>query len=171
SGDGAAGASTTRFYLVGATSVLLTGTHAVPGLPAGNHSSSTVGVTIPSTTPLGTYSLAACADDLQVVSERNEGNNCKTALTSIQVAPPTAPDLVETAVSNPPAVAIPGASFTVTDTAKNQGDAAAAASTTRYYLSLDTVKDPLDTLIAGSRAVPGLAIGATSTGTVTVAIP
>ena len=49
---------------------------------------------------------------------------------------PTGPDLIETAVSNPPASATTGSSFSVTDTVKNQGNASAAASITRYYLSL-----------------------------------
>ena len=54
--------------------------------------------------------------------------------------PPQGPDLVTTAVSNPPAAAAPGSAFSVTDTVKNEGNARAAASTSRYYLSLDATK-------------------------------
>jgi subtilisin family serine protease len=84
SGTGAAGASTTRYYLSldgvkNAGDILLTGTRAVPGLAAGATSQGLVTVTIPSTTPLNTYSLLVCADDLNAVAESNEGNNCIVA--------------------------------------------------------------------------------------------
>jgi hypothetical protein len=81
------------------------------------------------------------------------------------------PDLRETVLANPPASASQGASFNVTDTTKNEGDVLAAASTTRYYVSLDKLKDTSDVLLTGSRAVPALAVGATSSGTVSVTVP
>jgi hypothetical protein len=74
-------------------------------------------------------------------------------------------------VSNPPATAAPGASFTGSDTVKNQGAAAAGASTTRFYLSADRFKDAADTQMSATRSVAGLAAGATSSGNVTLAIP
>ena len=81
------------------------------------------------------------------------------------------PDLVETALSNPPSIALPGSSFAATDTVLNQGGATAAASTTRYYLSLDAVKDSGD-ICPGARSVPSLAWGASSVGLpVTLTIP
>src|SRR5437867_2555895 len=80
-------------------------------------------------------------------------------------------DLMETAVTNPPSSVGRKGSFSVTDTTMNQGAVAAGASTTRYYLSADTQKSSNDILLNGSRAVPGLASGATSTGTVTVTVP
>jgi subtilase family serine protease len=42
---------------------------------------------------------------------------------------------------------------------------------TRYYLSLNTLKDAADKLLEGSRSVPGLAPGGISTGTMDVRIP
>ena len=42
----------------------------------------------------------------------------------------TQPDLVETAVTDPPTAQARGMSFSVTDTAKNQGSVASGASTT-----------------------------------------
>jgi len=56
-------------------------------------------------------------------------------------------------------------------TAQNIGAVASGPSATRYYLSLDAVKSAGDTLLTGSRAVPGLAAGASHTGAVTVTIP
>jgi hypothetical protein len=43
-------------------------------------STGTVTVTIPSSTPLNTYFLLACADDLNVMAESNESNNCNLAV-------------------------------------------------------------------------------------------
>jgi hypothetical protein len=124
---------------------------------------------MPSTIPLGLYYLLACADDTAVVTETNELNNCRASVTPVQV---TRPDLVMTAVSNPPAAAARGSSFKVNDTVQNQGLVAAAASTTRYYLSADQQKSSGDTLLNGSRSVPGLEPGVSSAGaTVTVTIP
>ena len=82
-------------------------------------------------------------------------------------------DLVEVALTtNPPApTLVPGAAFSVTDTVRNDGMARSGASTTRYYLSLDAVKSAGDVLLTGSRGVPALAAGVTSSGTVTVTIP
>ncbi|MGI0024925.1 MAG: CARDB domain-containing protein, partial [Nitrososphaera sp.] len=83
----------------------------------------------------------------------------------------SAPDLVETTVTNPSATAKRGGRFSVTDTAKNQGTAPARGSTTRYYLSLDRLKSSGDKRLTGSRAVSSLAPGAKAAGTVTVTIP
>src|SRR5262249_47763181 len=116
----------------------------------------------------GTYFLLACADDTGLVEETNEGNNCRSSAGQVLVR---MPDLVETSVGDPPPAAATGLSFTVTDTVQNAGTAPAGASSTRYYLSLDTLKDGADLLLLGSRAVPALADGATSTDSVTVTIP
>ncbi len=172
-GATAAAQSTMRYYLSldatkDAGDTLLTGTRTVPALAPGVQSAGTATVTIPLGTPPGTYRLLACADDTQLVAETNEGNNCGAAAGSIVVG---RPDLVETAVTNPPGAARPGATFTVTDTARNQGLVTASASTTRYYFSTDAQKSADDRLLTGSRAVPSLVPGATSTATVTVTIP
>ncbi len=80
------------------------------------------------------------------------------------------PDLVETAVSDPPPSVGLGGTFSVMDTVENQGTAAAGPSRTRYYLSLDTVRDSGDTRLIGARLVSGLDPGATSSGSTTVAV-
>src|SRR5439155_729574 len=85
------------------------------------------------------------------------------------LSPRNLPDLTETSVTNPPATALDGNSFSVTDTVQNIGSAAAAASTTRYYLSITTSKSGARQL-NGSRAVPSLAASASSSGTVTVTV-
>jgi hypothetical protein len=175
-GSVGAGASTTRYYLSLDTTksggdVLLTGTRAVPALAAGATSTGTVTVTVPGATALGTYFLLACADDTGLVAESNEGNNCIASATTVQVQAGAGPDLVVTAVSNPPATVAIGGSFVVTDTTMNQGGSATLVNTkTRYYLSLDTVRGAGDKRLRGARNVPPLAAGASSTGSKTVLV-
>ena len=173
-GAAAAAASATRYYLSAdqqksGGDILLGGTRSVPSLAAGQSSSGSATVTIPSSVPLGAYYLLACADELNAVAETSETNNCLASAAQVNVA--TRPDLVETAVNNPPASATRGGTFKVTDTVKNQGTVTAGASATRYYLSLDTQKGSGDVLVTGSRSVPSLGAGNTSRASVTVTIP
>lgn len=99
-----------------------------------------------------------------------EDNDCD-GTTDIYDTNCYAPDLVETSVSNPPSSAKRDNSFTVTDTASNQGTASSGGSTTLYYLSLDITKDASDTLLTGTRSVPILSPGKSSTGSAAVTIP
>ena len=173
-GPVASAASTIRYYLSldaakGAGDIMLVGSRAVPSLPAGAVHSGTVTLAIPTTTPLHSYFLLACADDLARVTESDEANNCLASPTAAVTV--TRSDLVETAVSAPPATKRRGTTFTITDTAQNAGAVSSGASTTRYYLSLDAVKSAGDTLLTGSRAVPALAPGGNHSGTATVTIP
>ena len=64
------------------------------------------------------------------------------------------PDLIEASVTDPPASAAPGDSFTATDVVRNRGRGRAPGSTTRYYLENGPSK-----LSAGSRPVPALRAG------------
>jgi len=166
--------STTRYYLSadakkGVGDKRLTGVRSVPALAGLTESSGSVTVTVPATTKVGMYFLLACADGTKTVTESNEANNCKASGTKVEVR---APDLIEVApLSNPPVTAAAGSTFPVTDTVKNQGNATAGASTTRYYLSTDAVRNIGDRRLTGTRAVPSLAANATSTNTVTVTIP
>jgi subtilase family serine protease len=167
-----AAASTTRYHLSldgikSSGDKQLSGSRSVPVLGPGVSHTGTRTVSVPTGTTLGTYFLLACADDPKAVIETDETNNCIASATTVVV---TRPDLVETAVSNPPANATPGSSFSVSDTAQNNGAVGTAASTTRYYLSLDATQGA-DKLLTGTRAVGTLAAGASSPGTVSVTIP
>jgi len=174
-GLGTAPASTTRYYLstdtVKGTGDILLGSRAVPALDPGFVDAFVVltTLTVPTTVQPGAYYLIGCADDLKVVAELDESNNCRSSIGTVQVA---LPDLLTTAVSAPPAYAKPGDKLSVTDTVRNASLAVSAApSTTRYYLSTNTTKGAGDILLTGSRAVSSIAPGATSTGTVSVTIP
>src|SRR5262249_25494396 len=166
-----AGPTTTRYYLRNvARRILLTGTRDVPSLgPGGGFGGGThIDVTVPADTPLGTYSVQACADDLKVVVEADENNNCASS-GDVFV---DRPDLAITVVTNPPASANPGDVFRITDTVKNiSNHITAPASTNRYYLSLNTVKGSGDLLLTGSRSIPSLNPGDTSSDFPIITIP
>ncbi len=87
------------------------------------------------------------------------------------VTPGGLPDLIESALGNPPSSRRVGQSFTVSDTARNQGVQPAGASTTRFYLSANATWDSSDRLLSGSRAAPGLAAGASSSGSTRLVVP
>ena len=91
-GGAVAGASTTRYRLstnnvILGTDPLLTGSRALPTLATNSNSTGSVRVTVPTTIPLGTYFLGACADSLGVVTESSEANNCRSSTTMVQVTP------------------------------------------------------------------------------------
>ena len=167
SGAGAAGASTTSFYIspsfVFDASAVLIGSRAVPALAAGSSSTASTALTLPATLSTATYYVYAQADSANAVSEANETNNV------MQRSLPIGADLVLLSVTAP-ASAGAGMSITITDTTQNQGGGAAPASNTRFYLSTNLNLDASD-LVLGARAVPALAAGATSTGSVSVTIP
>jgi hypothetical protein len=168
-----AGASTTRYFLSldqvrSGDDVLLEGVRAVPGLTALGSSAVPVMVTVPGATPLGSYYLVACADDLAAVVETNEGDNCRASTGRVVVQHA---NLAVTALSNPPAAAGLGGQFRVTETTKNQAPVPAGASTTRYYLSLDQVRSGDDVLLEGVRAVLGLTALGSSAVPVMVTVP
>lgn len=80
-------------------------------------------------------------------------------------------DYVVSALGNPPAAAVNGATFSVAVTVRNNGGAAAAASsTTRFFLSADTTVGG-DRALARSAAVPPLGGGQIDTQTVDLVIP
>jgi subtilase family serine protease len=85
------------------------------------------------------------------------------------VSDDAAPDLTVTTLTVP-AASGPGLTISVSDTTRNQGVGAAAASTTSFYLSLNTVLDTTDPQI-GSRQVPGLSPSTNDVATTTLTIP
>jgi CARDB len=54
--------------------------------PVGSYTA-TVSVTVPSGTTPGAYYLLACADDLNVVKEQIETNNCGAAASPVTITP------------------------------------------------------------------------------------
>ena len=168
-GAGAVVASTTRFYLsvnpqLDASDLLLAGARAVPALAAGAPSAGTTTVAIPAEVATGGYFVIAKADADGVVVETQEGNN--VAARSVAIGP----DLWVSTMAVPFTI-VAGSTVSVTETVINQGAGAAAASTTRFYLSTNVSLDAADVVLDGSRSVPALAPGSSSSGATLVTIP
>ena len=69
-----------------------------------------------------------------------------------------------------PATAAPGGTISLTDTTRNLSGSPAPASSTGFYLSLNSTIDSSDTYL-GSRSVSSLAAGGSESGSTTVTIP
>jgi hypothetical protein len=131
--------------------------------PTPNAGSGELQLLLPANLPVGWYELRLLSPDPSGVI----GVIARSA--PINVGPHA--DVVVTAVTNPPAIAAVGGSFTVTDTTTNRGNLASVGSVTRFYLSLDRVRDNADRVLTGSRSVGALAPSGASTGATTVTIP
>jgi subtilase family serine protease len=166
-GGGPADPSTTQFYLSTNSTVdgsdTYIGSRSVPALAAGASNTSSTTVTIPAGTATGTRYLLAVADGEDVVIETSETNNTYARFIKI------GPDLRITSFLVPSSSS-PGQSITVTDTTMNQGGGSVDPSTTQFYLSKNSIVDASDTLL-GSRNIPALAAGASSSGSTVLTIP
>jgi subtilase family serine protease len=120
-------------------------------------------VTLPSTTSPASYFLIAKADGAGTVPETTETNN--TFARAIQIGG----DLT-VSVFTAPAKGGAGLSMTVTDTTTNPGAGPVGSSVTKFYFSTNSSFDAADVLL-GSRDVPTLGAGASSTLNTTILIP
>jgi len=168
-----AGASRTQFYISTApqkngSEILLGGRLVDPLTASGqaNRSQVDTSVTIPAGTPLGTYYLIACADDLNQVAESSEANNCRSATNTLQVA---LPDLVQISISGPSAVSV-GVAFQISDRVDNRGVAPSLPSTTRYYLSTTPQINGTPVLL-GSRSISILGTNGPGSRSTSLATP
>src|SRR5262245_28336854 len=167
-GGGPIGASTTRFYwsLDGTIDVTdpIIGSRAVGALDAGVASSGSTSLTIPPSTPPGTYYVVAKADADGALAEISETNT--TAARSVLVGS----DLVISTLTVPTKSGS-GATITVTDTTTNSGGGPATASVTRFYFSANSTLDATDTPLPGVHAVPDLAPGEAHNGSTSLTLP
>lgn len=166
-GQALAGASTTKFYLVvGSTKKNLKGVQTIAELVPGASDGAGVALSVYSDTNPGTYSVQACADGDEAVSEVSETNNCTTAVGAITIL--ESPDLVVTSINNPTSSAGQGQPIAVKSTVKNIGPVNADPTITKYYLvsTVDGTKDDLK----GEQIVPLLRPGQTFTEQVTMTI-
>ena len=146
------------------------GTGAVAGLAASGSASASVVLTAPATP--GTYYYGACVDP--ATDESDTTSNCSAA---VQVNVPAAvppmqaqPDLMvaEPSVSDRDPAA--GAQFTLSATVRNDGAAAAAATTLRFYRSADATVTTSDTEVATDE-VAALAASGSSSESIDVTAP
>ncbi|HEV8394831.1 MAG TPA: S8 family serine peptidase [Vicinamibacterales bacterium] len=167
-GTGTAANSATGFYLsvnstFDASDVFLGGRPA-PQLAPGAADAASTTLHLPASTAAGSYYVLAKSDWNSQVSESVETNNVK-ASGAVKIGP----DLLVSALTTP-AAAVPGTTFSVSDTTVNSGGGRAIASTTRFFLSTNGSLDAADVPL-GSRAVPELSPGASHAGTTQLALP
>ncbi len=166
-GGGTAGPSTTRYYLSADTTLdvadMLIGSRSVPALSAGASNSGSILATIPPGTATGNWQIIAAADAAQVVAETNETNNLYRRSIGIGA------DLTLSALTVP-ATGGAGQVLSIADTTRNQGGGSAGASGTQYFLSSSSTLDA-NAVLLGTREVPDLAPGASSTGSTAVTVP
>jgi subtilisin family serine protease/subtilase family serine protease len=166
-GGGPAGASVTQVFFSKNSTIdasdLLAGSRNVPALAAGASSAGSVSFTIPEATATGTWYLLAKADGPGALTETSETNNTYSRTINIGA------DLDITAMSAPSGAGA-GQTIVVTDTTKNIGAAAAGPTVTRIYFSADGSIGASDILV-GSRNVPALGAGQSSSGSTNVTIP
>ena len=168
SGSGAAGASTTAFYLsanitLEAGDMRLSPSRSVAALAAGQSSASTTTVTLPEIAP-GPWYLLAAAGVVGGVLETLETNNVKFA--SVLVGP----DLMF-GFATSPSTAVAGSVIAASSTVRNAGAAAAATSTIRFYLSTNVSLDASDVLLNASQQVPLLAPDGSFASTTPITLP
>jgi len=166
-GSGAAGASTTSFYLstnfaLDGNDVFL-GSRSVPPLAANATSAASTALMVPAGTVTGTYYVIVRADANDEVVESAEGNNTTFGTTRV------GPDLTVSWLSLPQTAGA-GSTISVTDTVKNAGGGTAAGTTLRFYLSANFSFDAGD-LPIGSRIVPAIDPGATNIVATSLTIP
>ena len=166
-GGGLAPASQTSYYL-SANSVLdaadvYLGARAVPSLAPDAVSAGTTTVTVPAETLIGVYYVFAKADSAGAIGEVSETNNNKISY-SIRVGA----DLSVPTLTGGASV-VRGTPMTLTDTTRNDGSPV-GATTTAYYLSLNSTIDASD-LLLGTRTVGPLATATQETGSITFVIP
>ena len=167
-GGGGAGPTTTHFYLSANSSLdaadVLLGSRNVPALgPAASHAGSAL-LTLPAGTTGGTYYVIATADGGKTLAETSETNNNR-ANSSFKVGG----DLVVSAFTVPASASVDGM-ISVSDSTKNQSQEPAAASSTGFYLSANSVLDAADAFL-GERPVTVLGANVTSTATTPLQIP
>ena len=167
-GDRAAAPSITRFYLSvnstwDAADALLTAAHPVAGLAEGTAHTAPTALTVPVGTATGAYYVIAKADADNAVVEAKETNNTMSRL--IQIGPD-----FDVSAFTAPAKGGADLPLSVTDTTVNAGGGSSSATTTQFYLSVNSSVDSGDTLL-GSRPLSGLAAGEASTVSTSLPIP
>ena len=152
-----------RLYTLGSTDGPLG--DQVASWPTGGAAGGTLVLALPPELPTGTY-------ELRLISRDPNFSDLFGVMARTQPLTVARPDLKEKRVSNPGGPFRPGDSFTVSDTVINNSPVESGSSSkTRYYLSLDSAKDPGDKRLVGGRLIPNLPAFGRSAGSALVTIP
>ncbi|MEH2443592.1 CARDB domain-containing protein [Nostoc sp.] len=166
-GNASAGYSYTKFYLsqdlsLGSEDIFL-GDDYVDNILSGYYRSESTTLTISNSVAAGSYYLVYQADGYNYVAESNENNNAVADVINI-----TKPDLIVQNTSNPSSAAA-GSSIQLNYQIKNQGNASAVASNTKFYLSQDLNIGNEDVYL-GYDYVSGIAAGNYSSESTTLTL-
>jgi hypothetical protein len=134
----------------------------IGSLPGGLNLNSSTGVIS------GTPITASTSNFTAQVKDLNLSTASKALSITIIENKPALPDLVVSSLSAS-SNAKPGSTINISDTTANNGTGSAASSITRFYLSTDSAIGG-DTQL-GSRTVPPLSAGSSSSGRTVVTIP
>jgi subtilase family serine protease len=149
---------------------VLIGLREVSSLQSGALSFVSAPLTVPASLEAGTWYLGALADVGGARLESDEFNNAMVASGQLLVSHPPRPDVLVQQLSFEPFQVDAGESITVTETALNQGLAAAGPFRVGIYLSEDEELTAEDHLI-GFRSIGGLGVGATSSASAPLVVP
>ena len=173
-GASAAGAFVTHFSLSldgvygGSDDVGFSAVRSIASLSAGSTSTGSTTLTVPVTTPLGTYALCARADGGNSVEESSEANNSRCTAGTLVVS---APDLRVAAISPLVSAVARGAKLKISNTVANDGGVTSKKCVVRFALSADPVWGGDDRLFTTQRSLTAIAPGALSTATTSPTVP
>ena len=173
-GTATATATTLRYYRSSDATISKddteVGTDDVGGLSASGTSAESVSLTAPSSS--GTYYYGACVES--VSGESNTDNNCsdgvRVTVSGGGGGGSRSPDLIVEWPSVDNTTPTKGQSLTLSAMVRNQGTAAATATTLRYYISSDATISTGDTAV-GTDDVGGLSASGTSVESVSLTAP
>ncbi len=168
-GDGAAAATTLRYYRSTDATITTTdtqvGTDDVGALAAAGSNAESISLTAPATA--GPYYYGACVD--AVTDESDTTNNCSSSV-KVDVEEPTYPDLEVGTPGVDDTSPETGATITLSATVSNGGDARSLATTLRYYRSTDATITTTDTQV-GTDDVGALAAAGSSAESISLTVP
>ena len=173
-GDMTSAATTLRYYR--STDVTITtsdtaeGTDGVGALAASEGTSAGVDLTAPSTA--GAYYYGACVDE--VAGESDTTNNCSPSV-QVDVTSSSSQSNADLVVESPSVTnsnPTSGTTFTLSATVRNAGDGASAATTLRFYRSIDSTITTSDTVQGiNAETVTGLAASESSSHSLDILAP
>ena len=168
-GAGDSAATTLRYYRSGDATITTAdtevGTDAVGALSASGTSAESIELTASATA--GAYYYGACVD--AVTDESDTTDNCSTSV-KVDVEEPAQPDLEVGTPTVDDANPETGATFELSATVSNAGNAQSAATTLRYYRSGDATITTADTEV-GTDAVGALSASGTSAESIELTAP
>ena len=169
-GDGASDATTLRYFRSPNSTISRfdreVGTDEVQTLAASGRSPELITLMAPSSA--GTYYFGACVDT--VTGESDTTDNCSASVEVEVEAAQQQPNLEVDSPSVGNGSPSTGSDFTLSATVRNTGDGASAATTLRYYRSVNATISRSDTPV-GTDAVGAMSASGTSPESITLTAP